>query len=483
MSDRNAPGPSSTSVTRPAAPEGVFELPLSQVRRMFEGVIPAMLCTASPDGMPHLCYLTQVEYVDERHVALSFQFFNRSRENILATRRASLSVDDPYTAAGIEMDIEYLRTEQTGPLFERMKAKLAGIAAHTGMTGVFRLQGADVYRVRSLHRVPGRNELEAPAPRCDLAHASRLLSQRLAACGDVATLIDTTMQGLDELLRIDHAMLLLAEPGGARLSTVASLGYERSGLGSDIAVGDGLIGIAAREGVPMRIGHMTQAYAYGRAARVNAIAQGLHGEEDFVGIPLPGLTHPRSQLAVPLQARGRLVGVLFVESDHDQHFSHDDEDALTVLAAPLALGLTLMQPGDAEPATPTGTPAGSMAGDRGPGSFASSPSFATAPLLLRHHAPTDSVFLGADYLIKGVAGAILICLAIAWRDEGRTEFTNRELRVDPRLKLPDVADNLEARLILLQRRLAERAGGIAIEKTGRGRFRLVVDAPLRIETI
>jgi hypothetical protein len=96
--------------------------------------------------------------------------------------------------------------------------------------------------------------------------------------------------------------------------------------------------------------------------------------------------------------------------------------------------------------------------------------------------PVDgSTFLYGDYLIKGVAGRLLWSLLRQHEREGRVEFTNREVRLDPTLDLPDFRDNFESRLILLKRRLDEREAPIRIAKTGRGRFRLDVCTPLRLE--
>ena len=51
----------------------------------------------------------------------------------------------------------------------------------------------------------------------------------------------------------------------------------------------------------------------------------------------------------------------------------------------------------------------------------------------------------------------------------------------PELHLPDVQDNLEVRLLLLQRRLAEQQVPIQLEKAGRGRMRLNVVRPIVME--
>ena len=102
---------------------------------------------------------------------------------------------------------------------------------------------------------------------------------------------------------------------------------------------------------------------------------------------------------------------------------------------------------------------------------------------MRHYLANNSVFIGERYLIKGVAGAILGKLLREHTHQGRNEFTNPGLRLDPAPKLPDLSDNLEARLVLLQRRLAENGTDICIEKTGRGRFRLKVQRPVELEEI
>ncbi|TWO67804.1 GAF domain-containing protein [Caenimonas sedimenti] len=438
---------------------------LHEIRACFEGAIPAVVATCGADGVPNVAYISQVFYVDERHVALSFQFFNKTRQNILANPCATALLLHPGTAQFYRLHLRYLRTETWGPLFEGMKAQLAGIASHSGMQDVFRLLGSDVYEVVRIE-VPESHPLAAPAPRAGWLGAVRRASEQLVRCVSLDDALRAVLTTLSDSLGVPHAMVLMVDSARQRLYTVASSGYATSGVGSEVHMGQGVIGVAARERTPVRIGHMTNAALYSQAMRSSFEAQ-IPDFDPVTDIPYPGLEAPHSQLAVPVQSARGLLGVLFVESASDLQFSYEDEDALVAIAGQLGATIELLQ-ATADSADAAAPPL--------------APSVAVGtPLKLRHFGSNDSVFLQDAYLIKGVAGAILWKLLRDHQQSGRVEFSNRELRLDLAHKLPDVADNLEARLLLLQRRLAEQGGPIRIEKTGRGRFRLVLGQPVELE--
>ena len=297
--------------------------------------------------------------------------------------------------------------------------------------------------------------------------ALRRGSQRMARCATLDDLLQAALSAVRESLQVAHAMLLLRDGTRERLYTVASIGYPTSGVGSEIELGDGVIGVAAREGTPVRISHMTNASLYSCAVRERMRTDAPEQPLD-TDIPYPGLPEPHSQIAVPLQSGGRVLGVVFAESPRDMHFGYEEEDALVALAGHVAAAIDLLARADAVDDTDGAAP---PAAPRPRGGDT---------LQVRHFAVNESVFLGDTYLIKGVAGAILRKLVREHVQQGRTEFSNRELRLDASIGLPDVADNLEARLLLLQRRLAEHGPHLRIEKTGRGRFRLVVQRPLEL---
>lgn len=440
-------------------------LTLDDIRPCLEGLIPAQIATCAPDGTPNVAYLSQVYYADARHLALSFQFFNKTRQNILANPLATLLLLHPQTFAFYRLEIRYLHTQTDGPLFESMRAQLAGIASHSGMAEVFELKGADLYEILSIEPVPG-DSLPAPAPRCGLLGRVRHCSEQLARCVSLQEALDCVLATLAHALDIAHTMILLRDPASPRLYTVASHGYAQSGVGSEIELGQGVIGMAARERTPVRITHMTNASLYNHAVR--RTLAGLPGVDLETDIPYPGLAQPQSQMAVPILSAGRLQGVLFVESPEELRFTFEDEDALVAIAGHLGAAIELLRLDGVETADAATTQAGA-------------PCDAPDRLLqVRRYRSNNSVFLNDSYLIKGVAGAIFWKLVNDYQQRGRMAFTNRELRLDAGIGLPDVVDNLEARLILLERRLTEQDLPIRIEKTGRGQFRLCVGARLEL---
>ena len=61
------------------------------------------------------------------------------------------------------------------------------------------------------------------------------------------------------------AMLLLKDPAGERLVTVGSRGYLWSGIGSEVTIGEAMIGTAAAERRTIRISDMSRIRRFGDA--------------------------------------------------------------------------------------------------------------------------------------------------------------------------------------------------------------------------
>jgi adenylate cyclase len=180
-------------------------------------------------------------------------------------------------------------------------------------------------------------------------------------------------------------------------------------------------------------------------------------------LPLPtsfSAAPPAGQVALPVRSGGQLLGLLFVDGQRAQGAAQA-EAVWAQLEAHFRAALRAVH----------GTEAANQpvpAPDAG------------APLQVRLYARDSSVFVNGHYLIKGVAGALLWKMLRDWQGEGRSLFCYQELRRDPALKLPDLVDNLGARLILLQKRLAQKCPQLRIEKVKRGLFRFDVRQPVTL---
>lgn len=462
-------------------------LTLESLSRCLDGIIPATIATCSKDGTPNVSHISHVKYVDSQHVALSRQFFNKTAQNLEANPAAMVSLWDPITLERYRMKLWFLRSERQGRLFDEMSARIQAIASHTGMSGVFRLLSADVFRVASIEAVPGTLEpapvgqpADVPPPDVGpLTERGELWAlQRgcalLRNARDLDGLLSSTLAFLAEDLGFDHSMVLLPDESGTKLFAVASRGYGESGVGAEIPIGNGLFGTVAETKQALRLGPVDSALRYGRAVRESIQAMG-GSVSDAGEIPLPGLPNAQAQMALPLVDRGRLIGVLALESTNPVAFETWHEAFLSVLADQLAGSLAAELQRDDEDGQAEAAAA----------ALAEANAKAKKPAAVTHrfclYKNDDCVFVDGAYLIRNVPARILWRVLTAFSSTQRTEFTNRELRLDTTLGLPEVRDNLESRLILLRRRLEEKCPDVRLVSRGRGRFGLELDGTIELE--
>jgi hypothetical protein len=131
------------------------------IRAVLDNGVPAVMVTCSGDGVPNVTVISQVYYVDETHVALSFQFFSKTIKNVRENPRAWTGVMDLAGGGDWLLELEFERSETSGPIFDAMDMQIEAIASATGMSGIFKLRGADVYRVLSVERRPYETSLQA----------------------------------------------------------------------------------------------------------------------------------------------------------------------------------------------------------------------------------------------------------------------------------------------------------------------------------
>lgn len=441
-------------------------VPLDHIPACFEGIIPSSICSCAKDGMPNTTFLSIVHRIDDHHVGLSFQFFNKTARNVRENPFVQVIVISPETAEQFRLDLRYERTDSAGPSFDRMKARLDAIASQTGMSHIFHLRGLDIYQVLDCRPVNSDFRGESGRKTGDLAQLD-IFTERLAACADLDGLVSTALRELSELFGYDHAFVMVPDENNLGLYTIAAHGFDNSGVGSEAIIGKGILGTAAERRSPVRVTTLAREFAYSRAVR-DRVPRRHEDSAVENEIALPGLADVRSILALPLVAFDELLGVLCLQSANPGRFMEADERLMQIVARHLAASMCILRFAAAttkEERPKEQAPAQSVA----------------ATSVIKHYKTDDSVFIDDAYLIKGVAGRILWKLLQVHVDTGRTLFTNREIRLDPKLRLPDVKDNLEARLILLRRRLENRCPFLRLMSSGRGQFYVEVSHRLTLE--
>lgn len=438
---------------------------LGRLESCFEGIFPALIATTASDGMPNVSYLSHVAMVDDAHIALTNQFFGKTSDNLRSDPRARILVIDGHSCIQYTLDVVLCETLEDGPQFARLAARVLASGARVGLAGVMQLRSADIFRVEAIRAAPFIGALAQPdllASTATLAAVQRVI-EAMALQTDVDRLIDATLDGIATELGIGHTLFMVLEEGRDQLSAIGSRGYAQAGIGSDVTLGEGIIGAAALTGQPVRINDVS------RTARMSAaIASSAADENTSRRIALPGLVDPLSQLAVPIPVNGAVYGVLFAESQARLAFSSDHEVALSIIARNAGAALAQID---------------KLAADDGAGiSIPPAPVQAAAPIDVVYYPYDDSVFIDGNYAIKGIAGRLLHYMLEQSIARGRVEFTNREIRLDSQLRLPEIKDNLETRLLLLRRRLDERGFPIRIERLARGRIRLQCDGEVTLST-
>jgi hypothetical protein len=112
------------------------------MRSAMQGVVPSTLATCSADRTPNVTYISQVFYVDDHHVALSWQFMNKTWRNLSENPRATVVITCPNTFSMWKLRLRFLEKQTEGPVFDLMDMQLMAIASLYHQEGLLNIKAA-----------------------------------------------------------------------------------------------------------------------------------------------------------------------------------------------------------------------------------------------------------------------------------------------------------------------------------------------------
>ena len=129
------------------------EVKLENIMPALQGVIPAIVATSSVDHTPNVTYISQIYYVDENHVALSYQFFNKTIKNVRENPMLVAILTCPVHYDLYKITLRYKESQTSGEIFDNMSMQLDALAIIQKKEHIFKLRAADIYEVISIVNV------------------------------------------------------------------------------------------------------------------------------------------------------------------------------------------------------------------------------------------------------------------------------------------------------------------------------------------
>jgi two-component system, NtrC family, sensor kinase len=142
------------------------------------------------------------------------------------------------------------------------------------------------------------------------------IGQELIGSFDLDELLNRILRISREVFQFENAIIRLIDPARKMLITAASYGYPEDASRSEIAIGRGVMGRVAASGEPVLVSDVSS-------------------QPDY----LAGILGARSELAVPLIARDKVIGVFNVESPLPGAFDADDIPPLLAMATQAAIAI------------------------------------------------------------------------------------------------------------------------------------------------